>query len=112
FKKEFFEEIDKTLVFDKEKFLLFVNNKELLKDSYTSFKQTIGLTIGEDYIKEKGDIVLSFPFKDCVLEGGQTKEEEDRKEIFWNTILAPDEIDKLYDPKVLTNFKMFDGKGE
>ena len=112
FKKEFFVEIDKILVFNKEKFLLFVNNKQLLPDSYTSFKLTIGLAVGEDHIKENEDVVLSFPFKDCVLEGGQTKEEESRKEIFWNTVLAPDEVDKLYDPKVLTNFKMIDTEGQ
>jgi adenine-specific DNA-methyltransferase len=37
-------------------------------------------------------VVLSFPFKDCVLEGGQSKDDEKRKEIFFNEVLAKDEI--------------------
>ena len=57
---------------------------------------------------------LVWPYKDCVLEGGQTKEEEKRKEIFFNEILAQDEIDRLFDPKVLTRWKRHtvDGEGE
>ena len=57
---------------------------------------------------------LVWPYKDCVLEGGQTKEEEKRKEIFFNEILAQDEIDRLFDPKVLTSWKRYtvDGKQE
>jgi len=46
------------------------------------------------------------------LEGGQTKEDQKRDEIFWNETLAPDEIDRLFEPKVLTNFKRFDKDGE
>jgi len=56
--------------------------------------------------------VLAWPYKDCVLEGGQTKEDQKRKEIFWNATLAPDEIDRLLDPKVLTDFKKYDKKGK
>jgi len=57
-------------------------------------------------------VVLSWPYKDCILEGGQEKEDEKRKEIFHNEILAPDEIDRLLDPKVFTNFKRIDKSGE
>ena len=53
-----------------------------------------------------------WPYKDCVLEGGQTKEEEKRSEIFFNEILAPDEIDRLFDPKVLTLWKRYTADGE
>ncbi|MEK7250923.1 MAG: site-specific DNA-methyltransferase [Bacteroidota bacterium] len=31
------------MVFDKEKFMKFVDNKEFLPDSYTAFKNKIGL---------------------------------------------------------------------
>ena len=54
----------------------------------------------------------SGPTKDCVLEGGQTRKEEKRKEIFFNEILAQDEIDRLFDPKVLTNWKRHTAAGE
>lgn len=103
---------EKVLVFDKDKFIAFVNNKEFLPDSFTSFKNKIGLTTNDDYLKEKGDVVLVWAYKDCVLEGGQDKEDQKRDEIFYNETLSPDEIDRLFEPKVLTNFKKYDSKGE
>jgi adenine-specific DNA-methyltransferase len=103
---------DKVLVFDKDKFISFVNNKEFLPDSFTSFKNKIGLMTNGDYLKEKSDVVLAWAYKDCVLEGGQDKEDQKRDEIFYNETLAPDEIDRLFEPKVLTNFKEYNVKGE
>ena len=111
-KEHFFKEIDDVLVFDKEKFMKFVDNKEYLPDSYTAFKNKIGLTADKEYLAKNKEVVLSWPYKDCVLEGGQEKEDEKRKEIFHNKILAPDESDRLLDPKVFTNFKRIDAKGE
>ncbi len=83
-----------------------------MPDSYTAFKNKIGLTKDDEFIKEKKEVVLSWPYKDCVLEGGQTKEDAARDEIFWNQILAPDEISRLLDPKVFFNAKRVDKKGE
>jgi len=113
-KEHFFCDIDGTLVFDKDEFISFVDNKQFLPDSYTAFKNKIGLTLDgkDDYLKERKDVCLVWPYKDCVLEGGQTKEDQKRDEIFWNETLAPDEIDRLTEPKVLTNFKRFDKNGE
>jgi adenine-specific DNA-methyltransferase len=111
-KKHFFQDVEGILVFDKIKFQKFVSNKAFLPDSYTSFKNKIGLTIDDEYLAESKEVVLAWPYKDCVLEGGQTKEDAKRDEIFWNEILAPDEIDRLLDPKVLTNFKKYDKDGE
>lgn len=107
-KKHFFVEVAGTLIFDKVKFQEFVSNKVFLPDSYTSFKNRIGLMDGSDYLKKSNEIVLVWPYKDCVLEGGMTKEDEDREEIFWNTTLAPDDISRLFEPKVLTNFECWD----
>ena len=112
-KENFFKEINGILVFDKIKFQKFVMNKHFLPDSYTSFKNKIGLTNEDgDFIADCHEIVLSWPYKDCILEGGQTKEEDKRNEIFFNEILAPSEINRLTEPKVLTNFKRFDEQGE
>jgi adenine-specific DNA-methyltransferase len=112
-KKHFFLEVNGVLVFDKDKFIQFVNDKQFLPDSYTSFKNKIGLLDENgNYFQEKKDVVLAWPYKDCVLEGGQDKEDQKREEIFYNEILAPDEIDRLFDPKVLTNFKRYDKDGE
>lgn len=111
-KKHFFKEIGGVLVFDKVAFQSFVSNKQFLPDSYTAFKNKIGLTANREYLTESKEVVLAWPYKDCVLEGGQTKEDQKRKEIFWNETLAPDEIDRLLSPKVLGNFKKYDKDGE
>lgn len=111
-KKHFFTTVEGVQVFDKVKFQQFVSNKQFLPDSYTTFKNKIGLTAKGEYLTEANEIVLDFPYKDCVLEGGQTKEDQKRKEIFWNETLASDEIDRLFEPKVLTNWKKYDKKGE
>jgi len=111
-KEVFFVEIDGVLVFDKDKFIKFVSNKQFLPDSYTAFKNKIGLTEDGEFISEKREVVLSWPYKDCVLEGGMTKEDQKRDEIFWNETLAPDEISRLLDPKVFTNAKRIDKNGE
>ena len=62
--------------------------------------------------QKNNEVVLNFPYKDCVLEGGQTKDDAKRQEIFFNETLAPTEINRLLDDKVLTNFKRFDADGE
>ncbi|MBA3045882.1 MAG: site-specific DNA-methyltransferase, partial [Euryarchaeota archaeon] len=112
-KEHFFKTVNKVIIFDKDKFMKFVDNKEFLPDSYTTFKNKIGLTTQNEYLAKSGEVVLSWPYKDCVLEGGmEDPEEKNRKEVFWNEILAPDEIDRLFDPKVLTGFKRIDAKGE
>lgn len=111
-KEHFFVEVSGALVFDREKFINFITIEKFLPDSYTKFKQNIGLTVDSDYLAKSGEVVLAWPYKDCVLEGGQEKEDEKRAEIFYNETLAPDEIDRLLDPKVFTNFKRVDAKGE
>ena len=111
-KEIFFAQAGKATIFDKDKFIKFISNKQFLPDSYTAFKNKIGLTEKNDFISEKKDVVLSWPYKDCILEGGMTKEDQKRDEIFWNETLAPDEISRLLDPKVFTNAKRTDKKGE
>jgi adenine-specific DNA-methyltransferase len=115
-KEHFFKNVDDVFIFDKIKFQRFVNNKSFLPDSYTAFKNKIGLTIDDgstdNFISKKDDVVLAWPHKDTVLEGGQTKEDQKRDEVFWNETLAPDDIDRLLDPKVFTSFKKYDSSGE
>lgn len=112
-KNNFFMEVDGVLVFDKVRFQKFVMNKRFLPDSYTSFKNKIGLANeDDDFVAESSEVVLSWPYKDCVLEGGQTKEDAKRNEVFWNEILAPNEINRLTEPKLLTNFVKYDNEGK
>ena len=111
-KRQFFSEVDGLLVFDKVKFQRFVMNKQFLPDSYTSFKNKVGLTNEHgEFLSESREVVLSWPYKDCMLEGGQTKEDAKRDEIFWNETLAPDEINRLTEPKAFTDFRRYDNKG-
>lgn len=107
-RKQFFTDVDGIAVFDKVGFGWVINNREFLPDSYTRYKNKIGLVNNKDeYISASNDVELVFPYKDCVLEGGQTKEDQKRSEIFYNETLAPDEVDRLLNPKVLTNAKRY-----
>ena len=112
-KNHFFTDVEGVLVFDKNKFTWTIENKEFLPDSYTRFKQKIGLIdSNERFISSNNEVVLSFPYKDCVLEGGQTKEDQKRSEIFFNETLAPEDVDCLLAPKVFTNIKKYTKAGE
>ncbi|WP_150912550.1 DNA methyltransferase [Marinobacter halotolerans] len=110
-KSHFFTEVSGVVVFDKVKFQDFVSNKAFLPDSYTAFKNRIGLMSSDnDYLSQSRDVVLAWPYKDCVLEGGMTKEDSGRNEVFWNTTLAPDDITRLFEPKVLTGWERWDAE--
>ena len=111
-KATFFDEIDGHWVFNYNTFIDYITDKNFLANSYTRFRNKIGLNIEGKFLRERGEVSLVWPYKDCVLEGGQTKEEEKRKEIFFNEILAQDEINRMFDPKVLTNWKRHTAEGE
>ena len=112
-KARFFKKVDGVLVFDKVGFAWVINNREFLPDSYTRFKNKIGLADENgEMISTSGKVELVFPYKDCVLEGGQTKEDQKRSEIFYNETLAPDEVDRLLYPKVLTGAKRYSYDGD
>lgn len=109
----FFTDVNGSKIFKKDTFLSFINNKEFLPDSYTVFKSKIGLgTDADNYLSEDSRVVLNWPYKDCVLEGGQDKEDQKRDEVFFNEILAPDQINTILDDKVFTNWKRYDKDGE
>ncbi len=110
--QHFFVDVDGIAVFDKVKFQQFISNKAFLPDSYTAFKNKIGLMDGDSYLAEHQDVVLAWPYKDCVLEGGQDREDAQRQEVFWNETLAPDQIDRLLSPKIFSNAKRYTTAGE
>lgn len=111
-KDVFFEKIEDLWIFNINKFIDYIQDKNVFSNSVTKFEAQIGLNIDNKFLGERGEIALVWPFKDCVLEGGMTKEDQDRDEIFFNEVLAKDEIDRLEEPKVLTNFKKYTAKGE
>jgi len=111
-KEKFFVNVKGALVFNQNLFVQFLEQKNYLNDSYTQYKNKVGLTIDGKYLKQRNEVALVWPFKDCILEGGQSREEDKREEIFFNEILAQDEITQLLEPKVLTNAKRIDKDGE
>lgn len=111
----FFVNIDGINVFDKIQFGWTINSHDFLPDSYTQFSNNIILADerGNSISKVSGsDVVLLFPYKECLLEAGQTKEDQARQEIFYNQILAKRDIDRLLEPKVFTNAKKYTESGD
>lgn len=111
-KEKFFVKVKDTLVFNQNLFSQFLEQKNYLNDSYTQYKNKVGLTIGGKYLKQRNEVALVWPFKDSILEGGQSREEQNREEIFFNEVLAQDEITQLLEPKVLSNAKRIDKNGD
>jgi len=111
-RNSFFTQVDDIYVFDKNKFVWVLESKEFLPDSYTLYKNKIGLVDSQNnLISQKQDVSLVWPYKDCVLEGGQTKEDQKRDEVFYNETLAPDQINRLLAPKVLGNARRYTTEG-
>ena len=129
-KEKFFFKIKDVYVFKTNDFKFFLDENKI-DNSYTQYENRIGLTAGGKFLKDRSDVVLDFPYKDCILEGGQSTEEgtdtyfeydandnhyqekqAKRKEIFFNSILAKDEIDRLLEPKAFINIKKYTTKGE
>lgn len=111
-KQHFFKKIGESLVFDQKKFMLFLEQKNYLNDSFTKYKNKIGLNIGGKYLNQRNEVALVWPFKDCILEGGQSKDDQKKNEILFNEILAQDEIYQLLEPKVITAGKRISSEGE
>lgn len=129
-REKFFLKVKDVYVFKQNDFKFFLDENKI-DNSYTQYANRIGLSTGGKFLKDIDDVVLDFPYKDCVLEGGQSTEEgtdtyfeydeneqdyiekeAKRKEIFFNQILAKDEIDRLTEPKAFTNIKRYTEKGE
>ncbi len=151
----FFVKIKDVYVFKINDFKFFMEENKI-NNSYTQYKITIGLSDGKHFLKDTNDVVLDFPYKDCILEGGMSSEDgmdtyyewqeeklkdkldeegnkikdgirnvkevdvpahyaekqAKRKEVFFNQILAKDEIDRLLDDKAFVNWKRFTKDGE
>ena len=125
-KKNFFTPILDSFVFNTAQFKDFLEYNSGC-NSYSKYLGQIGLYSGDISLIDRDEVVLNFPFKDCVLEGGQRKEDGDdtyyefdekndkyierqgkRREVFFNEVLARDEIDNLFSPKAFCNAKRFE----
>lgn len=131
-KKAFFLPILDSFVFNTAKFKEFLEYSSACNSYSKYLGQKIGLYMGDSSLLDRNEVVLNFPFKDCVLEGGQRKEDgldtyyeynekkgeyeekqSRRREVFYNEVLAQDEIDSLFSPKAFCNAKRYEkGKSE
>jgi len=124
--KKYFVKVGNSYLFKYEDFRFFIEQNKL-GASFTKYKNIIGLSNKGKYLSENTDYVLEWPYKDTVLQGGMSSEEDEdtyidkkdfsrkttlRQEIFFNNIISVEEIDKLRDKKALKNFKRFTSKGE
>lgn len=91
-----------------------MTNNSPKKGRYTQYPNKIGLfsTSRGSFIKNDNDVVLSFPFKDAVLEAGMNKEDVGRDERFLHQTLDSKDIDTLEEPKVLTDFWLINKNGK
>ena len=106
-RKLFFVEVNGIPIFDKIEFQRFVKSKEFLPNNYTKFQQNIGLTVENNFLSDLNGVTLQWPYKDCVLEGGQMNDKESRNEPFWNKYLNTEEISTLLTRKVLHENHIF-----
>lgn len=89
------------VIFKTDEFLDMFIYHAYFDNNYTKYANYIGLASEEKYINYNSDVVINYPYKDCVLEGGMTKREQEKEEVFYHKIIAKEEIDILFSPKVL-----------
>ncbi len=126
-KAAFFTPVLDSFVFKTKDFKEFLDYSSS-NNSYSQYLgKKIGLYCGDSALVDRNEVVLNFPFKDCVLEGGQKKEDgidkyfkydekkkdyveikDKRREVFFNETLAKDEIDNLFEPKAFCNVKRYE----
>ncbi|WP_100995905.1 site-specific DNA-methyltransferase [Helicobacter pylori] len=110
YKNAFFKMIANSLVFNEKALLECLETKEL-ENSFTRFKNKIGLYSQGRPIKSSELVVLNFPFKDNVLLGNAKDNSTKSNELFYHEILHKKEIDTLLYKKVLCRFEMH-GEGD
>lgn len=105
-------ELPSGLIFKVEDFISMLRFKNYWDNSFTKYTNEIGLTSEGKYLNYNTDVVLDFPHKDALLEAGMTREDVGKKENYYHSVIAKEEIDRLLSPKVLTNIKRYDVEGE
>ena len=106
----FFQDVGGTLVFDKVRFMQTVTMRDFLPDSFTAYGNKIGLSSAGEALRKGREVVLDWPYKDCVLAGGMTREDRGGSERFVNRIVAPDEVIRLEEPKALRRWERWDAE--
>lgn len=111
-KETFFTSVKDALIFNSSLFIQFLEHKNYLGNSYTRYRNKIGLTINDQFVKQQNSVALVWPYKDGVLEGAQQREDRKTKEVFFNRTLDQEEITQLLEPKVLTAAAVYNAQGK
>ena len=74
-KAKFFVQAGESYVFKYEDFRFAIEQNNL-DGSYTKYANTIGFSNKGKFLSESTDYVLDWPYKDTVLEGGMSSEED------------------------------------
>jgi adenine-specific DNA-methyltransferase len=106
-KRSYSVNVSGNLIFKLDEFISILRFKNYWENSYTRYSNEIGLSVDYKYLKYNNDVVLDFPHKDCTLEGGMSSESNAKKELYYHKVLAKEEIDVLFSPKLLTNVRKF-----
>jgi adenine-specific DNA-methyltransferase len=107
-KAMFFSDVNGATYFLQDKFLQFLETHEFLHGSFTAFRNKVGLSMNNRLYSEVDDVVISWPYKECILEGGMSKSKKGRDEIFVNPLFASLDANRLMEPKAFKDFRLLD----
>lgn len=111
-KQHFIKEVAGQNLFQIEQLEEAILYNDYWDTSYTKYENRVGLASKGKFLQYSQDVVLDFPFKDGVLTASMTKEDNDEgyDDAFLNEVIEKDEIDRLFDKKILINVKCYGEK--
>ena len=92
-KEKFFLQVGDSHVFKYNEFRFYLEENQV-NNSFTQYANKIGLASQGEHLSDSTDYVLDWPYKDCVLEGGMSSEEDTDTFIEKKVETTPGKIDK------------------
>jgi adenine-specific DNA-methyltransferase len=92
-KEKFFIQVGDSHVFKYNEFRFYLEENQV-NNSFTQYANKIGLSSQGEHLNDSTDYVLDWPYKDCVLEGGMSSEEDMDTFIEKKVETTPGKIDK------------------
>ena len=92
-KKKFFVQVGDSHVFKYNEFRFYLEENQV-NNSFTQYANKIGLSSQGEHLSDSTDYVLDWPYKDCVLEGGMSSEEDTDTFIEKKVETTPGKMDK------------------
>ena len=92
-KNKFFMQVGDSLVFKYNEFRFYLEENQV-NNSFTQYANKIGLASQGEHLSDSTDYVLDWPYKDCVLEGGMSSEEDADTFIEKKVETTPGKMDK------------------